>query len=212
MGTIRYEALAALSSQLQTTIPALANRVFAVSREPEENATFPSIGLVPGALTFRRQVSDEVAFDADAGAANSVLEQVGTFDGEVELRVYGKTAPERELYEDQVAHLFLTQTTPGLLVLATAVLTVNALVTTYTAPVSYELLSTEWQDEAVFAKQRYSYIPLTLSMPALVQRGSVYDITTLVLQMTRDLTTAVATVVIDDQVQVNADGTTSPYP
>ena len=78
---------------------------------------------------------------------------------------------------------------------------------TYDAPVAFTLDESEWQDEKVFDKRRYTYLTLDLVLPALVMQ-SVATINEYVLAITSDL----ASDVPDEEVSISEDGDIGPPP
>jgi hypothetical protein len=196
-----------LADYITAQIPSLAAR--AVHAEPEDDATYPSAVVMPRRFVFQPFQEDEVWAPDDS--MERVVE-VGAFEGRVELRLYALSAPQREEYEDKLTALFLSRTdAPGVLVVTCPAVTIAGQVSpptevsTYDAPVAFTLDDTEWEDEKVFDKRRYTYLTLGLNLPALLLQ-SVYTIEEYVLAINHDL----ASDIPDEEVQITEEGDVSP--
>ena len=211
---VRYAALSALGTAIVAAVPALGGRVVLVHAEAEDDARFPSVALVPsGPFPFTSEVEDEYGTDATiiTGATSAQLLRVGMHTGTVQLQVFGQAAVEREEYGERLLAMFYSA--QGSLTLDATGLRVNGqdLVPAFAVPVTFDLTSDEWKDEMVFAKERFSFVELELTYPAmLLLQSGVYTITQLVHQYTADL--AATTPAIDEAFTVASDGTLTPYP
>jgi hypothetical protein len=200
---LRHQACQVLADYITARIPSLAAR--AVHAEPEDDATYPSAVVMPRRFSFVAFQSDEVNAPEDS---LELVTEVGAFEGSVDLRLYALSAPQREEYEDKLVALFLERDgAPGVLVVTCPAVTIAGSVSpplevsTYDAPVAFTLDESEWNDEKVFDKRRYTYLTLGLVLPALLLQH-VATIEEYVLAITNDL----ASDVPDEEVQITEDG------
>lgn len=210
MSRLRYQACQVLADHIAANIPAFAGgKARAVHAEPEDDATYPSVVVMPRRFAFQSFQEDEVHAPA---ASTELVTEVGAFEGSVDLRLYALSAPQREEYEDKLTALFLQREgAPGVLVLVCPAVTIAGQVSpptelsTYDAPVAFALDESEWHEEKVFDKRRYTYLTLDVVLPALV-RQSVYTIEEYVLAINHDLSSAAP----DEAVQITEDGELAP--
>lgn len=172
MSLVKRAACDALAQFIQTQIPELAGSVFALWSDEEAEAVYPSVALVPGKLVLNPWQEDEVD---DTDPEVLVLE-VGDFEGDVELRVYAKSAPERERIGQLVQDLwFQREGAPGVLVTQTAPvpLNVSGTQTATIAPAlaAFTIDDETWQEERVFSKKRFDFMTVGLQLPCLVARA-----------------------------------------
>jgi hypothetical protein len=206
--SLKYEACAALAAVLDD-ISGLAGKVHAGSGEPDHRATFPCVTLTPRNFSFEPWQENEVAVDTTV-AGNDQLMEVGNLIGKVEVSISTRAPAERETYEDMVLNAFMQRVgAPGTLVVTCSNVTVAGVATGYDAPITFCLDSADWQDEMVFDKKRGSFMDLEVVIPVLVLRTAVYDIDTLTIALTHDLTSDDPVVV--GEIAVDEDGITSIY-
>lgn len=210
MSRLKYQACSVLAAYIAAHIPAFAGgKARAAHAEPEDDATYPSVVVMPRKFVFQPFQEDEVWSPADS--TERVVE-VGALEGRVELRLYALSGPQRDEYEDKLTALFLERdNTPGVLVVTCPAVTIAGSisppteVSTYDAPVAFTLDDVEWEEEKVWDKRRYSYLTLGLNLPALLLQR-VYTIEEYVLAINNDLTSDVP----DEEVQITEDGEVSP--
>lgn len=160
----------AIASYLASNVTGLADRVSAVQEGPEKIAEFPSVALLPSTFVFNPSDYDEVYNNDDAGDLPLVID-VGEFEGLLELQLYAKSKPERELYEQRIMDLFLSQEgSPGTLFITLPTLTINGVVTLYEPEIKVRLDNEEWNEEMSFEAKRYSFLDLQVAFPALTSR------------------------------------------
>lgn len=161
----------AIANYLAENVTGLSGRVSAVQEGPEKIAEFPSVALLPAAFKF--EPSDPDFVDGDDDSDNPLVIDVGEFEGIAELQLYAKSKPERELYEQRIMDLFLSQQdSPGTLFVDLASLTIGGLVTLYAPTVKVRLENAEWSEEFSFESKRYSFLDLAFAFPALVARDA----------------------------------------
>ncbi len=157
--------------------------------------------------------------DRSFGPRTAIFE-VGTWVGFVELRLGEKTPRKRYTLEFALEQVFLGNANgtapdakdiagdnymrPGVILIDVP--------DCDNARCAFELDNGEWDDEKVFANEWYSSLRIRASIPALVRAKGVPDMDTIILSLTEDLDTAVASINSEDieSVQVLEDGTTTP--
>ena len=173
----------------------------AVAADSEEPTKYPSLRILPQKMTYQPFQATEI----DATLPNSVLLDVGCFEGMYELRVSARTKAERETIEDLVTNVLLSSPlAPGVIAAQTRPVTVGGWITTHQALVSFTAEDLDWREELVFSKRRYSFIDLNAWYPALVMRSGVFNIEQLILAFSADLTSN--NPAIDEAISVNQDG------
>ena len=210
MSRLKYQACSVLAAYIAAHIPAFAGgKARAAHAEPEDDAQYPSVVVLPRRFSFQPFQEDEV--HAPELGTERVVE-VGAFEGAVDLRLYALSGPQRDEYEDKLTALFLERDdSPGVLVVTCPAVTIAGSVSpptevsTYDAPVAFTLDDTEWNEEKVFDKRHYTYLTLGLNLPALLLQH-VYTIEEYVLAINHDL----ASDVPDEQVQITEDGDLEP--
>jgi hypothetical protein len=175
-----------------------------------QDMEYPSIAIVPMAFTFAEPLQEDEVEDVQP---YTLLVNVGDFEGSVEVRVAANSAFEREEIEQRILELMLsTEFAPGYLGIETDPVRLGGVQYLHRALASFELAREQWREEMVFSNERYSYLTLDTTFPALVSRGSaqqpIYTIETLVLAINHDL----ASDVPDEQRQVHQDGSITVYP
>lgn len=209
MATTNLKRIASqtFAAWLEGKVPELAGHIHTVAEGPTEDAAFPCASLISNILTFEPFPTGEVVWfqappEPDDGKA---VMNVGEFTGSYELRIYAKSVSEREALEDKVLHALMAEPMrPGVVALQTPTLTVNSLVTLYSAPVAFMLDKAQWNEEFAFENRRFSFIDLDVEFPALVLRDA-YTITQLVIAINENLESDEP----DEQFQINDDGTTT---
>lgn len=130
--------------------------------------------------------------------------EVGDLTGQIELVLGATNQAQREDIEDRILEELWRQTDAngnprrGVLVVQLDGFTVGSALNLAPVPVAYVLGKETWDEEQVFERKRFSSLVLDVDMPALVTRTGTYDMTTLVLSLTNDLSSSVPT----DEVQV----------
>jgi hypothetical protein len=157
-------ALKALADYIVAYVPQL-DMVHVGHADPEDLDGTPCASLIPSRTMFDAHLGVDEIEDAATGAS---LLDVGVWEGTVELRVSGKNQPQREQLETAITNLFMSRARRGTLVVTTPQLIVNNILTVYQAPVAFSLMGSNWEEEAVWEKKRYSYITLQFSYPALI--------------------------------------------
>jgi hypothetical protein len=195
-------AMEALKASIEDAIPGL--HVHTRQQGPDRKVEFPCLTLLPRSFTFDPFQEDEVS----SPTSDKALVDVGVFKGRVEMRLMVRNEGEQEEYEDALIDLFLSQEgRPGVLVAQTEPLLLRGVPTLHEAPVAFVLSDAEWNEEMVFDKQRFTYLDLDVVYPALVLREERYDITSLRLAFTEDLTSEDPTT---EDVTVTEDGGVEP--
>lgn len=185
-----------VAAYLANNVVGLAGRVTAVQEGPEKISEFPSVALLPSLFTFNACDPDMVSGDDDTDSP--LVIDVGEFEGMVEMQLYAKSKPERELFEQRILDLFLSQEgSPGTLYVQCPTLTINGQVTLYGPEVKVRLDNAEWLEEFSFEARRYSFLDITYAFPALTARD-VPSIDTLILALTDDLGAREDVIVNDD--------------
>lgn len=201
----------AVAAYLGANITGLSGKVSAVQEGPEKVADFPSVCLLPSAFTFTPAEYNEVYYADDPDLASPgvddgiVVLDVGEFEGLLELQLYAKSKPERELYEQRILDFFLSQEgSPGVLFITIPTLTINSYVSLYAPTVKVRLDDMEWMEEFAFDSKRYSFLDITIGFPALTTRAA-NTIETLQVAINHDLDSDVPL----DTVTVEEDGSVS---
>jgi hypothetical protein len=185
MAGIKRTTLDTLKTRLES-ISGLSGKVFVAQQGPEKTVTYPSVVIIPQAFTFEPETAEDVWWDAvtDDG---KVLQEVGTFDGLLEIQLYTNSAPQREQFEEAILQAFLsTPGAPGTICLNTPTLTVNGLVSLYSAPILYRLDDEDWREEFAFESRRFSFLDVVVSFPALTVRDA-YTLDSLRVAITENL-------------------------
>lgn len=202
---IKLEAARAIAAVLDAAIPELTGRCDAAHADEEEQADFPSLRVIPRRFTF--QASDEEIIELDdATLWDKALCNIGDFEGQFEIRIYSEYAHKRAELEAKVLEVFFAnEGAPGLFA-KTAPVKLRGEQTLYEAPVAVHLDSTEWDEELVFAKKRYSFLLADAQFPALALRDEV---------TTDILISEIATDLAEDapleQVRITEEGELKPY-
>lgn len=202
---ITYVALKVLATHITTQIPALAGHVHVGAADPEDLQGKPCVVLTPQAMSFVPHLGvDEVSVQG----SDTALLDVGEFEGTIEIQLTHKTQAQREELETRLLNLFLSKAHRGSLTLVTPNLNVGDIATLYQAPVSFDLLSSTWNDELVWEKKRMSFMVLTMHLPALIAESGVYTIEEYHTALTSDLVSV--TPVVEDSIETDEDGNIGP--
>jgi hypothetical protein len=189
---IKYAALDTFARYVKTEI-GLESKVF-FSEEAE--VKYPSLAVVSRAFTFMpwQAVERNLPYtDPDYSATDSLYE-VGGFEGELELRLYARSAPEREDWTQRLVNLFMKdEGRPGIVILFTPDVVIEDRNTLFAAPCSFILEDEEWRDEAVFTDKRYTYATIQAAFPALISKPAA-NIETLYLAWSDNLAATVGDV------------------
>ncbi len=185
----------------------------------DEHACFPHL-VVRHQGTYEFQAFEEDEMWATDGThltqPNVRAVQVGDLSGQIEIRLGTTNQPLREKLEDRILHAFLASQNyqgfgrPGVHVEQLDAFVVNERLNLAQVPVGYAVTTEAWIEEMVFEKKRFSSLMLDVDMPAIVIRTDVYDIDTLVLAITDDLTSE-DPALSDVQLSVSEDGEITPY-
>ncbi len=203
---IKMAACQAIARRIGEAIPELLETSKASWDDQEEIAVFPSVRVLPRRMEFVPFQEDEIDDEDAPDLANTMLAQVGEFEGDVEIRLHFDNRSQRSRLEDQVLDLFMeTEGAVGTLPVETTPIVIKGRQTLYPAPVGCSLDTAEWQEELVFDKKRFSYITTIINFPALIARdATVIDSLRLAIQY--DLTATVA----DEVKEIQEDGTMLP--
>lgn len=170
MATTNIKRLAAdlLANYLSTSIPGLTGKVSAVTAGPEVTLPCLAVRIIPDSLTFEPTNADELYFDDVTDDQKLVLD-VGQWTGRFTIELYANNPPERERYEQAIIDLFTaTEWAPGTLYLDTPTLTIMNYVSLYAAQLKIRLEEETWMDEMAFESKRYSFLEVSVDLPALV--------------------------------------------
>jgi hypothetical protein len=209
VSVVRDAALQALRQVVVTAAAGLVDpqHVFAEDAEPDVRACYPNVAIdTQGSFTFDPFDADEV----DASAPTTVTVHVGDFVGQVRIRVGSESKTERRKIGEAILQVFLnTPGKSGVLVVQLTGLVVGGVTLAAQVPVAFRLGDTMWDEEMVFDRKRFQNLVLDVELPALVTWTDTYDINSMVLAFTEDLTSATPDTV---QVAVTADGDLEAYP
>ncbi len=202
MAVIRTHTMSALISVIEAAVPALRGKICKMG-EPNQPREWPTLQILPIRFKYYPMQSHE---HKELGA-HRLVEDVGRHEGTIQLRL-GATNPQaRWDLEDEILDIFTSQEgRPGVLL--------TTIEEVHDAVVAWELDTDEWENEMVFTKKFFSIMTVTVQIPALVVRGSVYTIEHLRFALTEDLETeytdlpagSIETVTIDE------DGGLTQYP
>lgn len=207
MATINLKRVVstAIANYLAANVTGLSGLVSDKKEGPDKQTAFPSAALETDSFRFVPEDPDEVYWDEDTDDGKLVL-SVGEFEGSGEIRLYCKTVPERELYEQRILDLFLSQQgSPGTLYITTPQLTVNGYVALHTVEIKVRLESEEWQEEFAFENRRYSFMDISFAYPALTTRdaATIESIQLALAGLTGDA---------DETIAIDEDGTVTEAP
>lgn len=188
-----------LASYIVTQIPELAGKVSAVADGPEKMAPCLAVKILPDDFSFEPSQGDEVySADPDDG---KVVVDIGNFSGLFTIQLFAVGNSERETYEQKLIDLFLaTEWAPGTIFVNTPDLTVNGYISLYSAELRFRLNSEAWTDEFAFEGKRYSFLDISVDLPALTTY-SANNMELLQLALSK-----VDQLLITDIVEVQPDG------
>jgi hypothetical protein len=202
---LRKESAKALGAFLAELVPSLKARFVVGQPDPEKDATYNGLAILPGRFSFEGQQDEEL----DESQVGTTLVEVGSLSGTVELRIYARTAAERDDLEQQVTEAMLSREgSPGTVVVTLANLSSGGLRWGYEPPCTFALDSVDWEDEFAFDKRRYGFVSLNAWLPVLLTRtgDGATTIDTMILALTDDLTTDNASELVLEAYRVGADG------
>ena len=167
---VKKAAADALGRQIALLVPALADRIQVGQADDETIAQgrYPILAILPGKMKLEPwQEGDE---HEDVDSTRHVMD-VGCWDGTYELRLYAKGPGEREGIEASILEVFgATEGAPGLCTVLMPRLNIGGVGITEPGLAAFVLGDSDWQEEMVFARRRYSFITLDASLPFLVMR------------------------------------------
>lgn len=211
MALVRLEVLKSLAARIATAVPALVGKILSGQQSSGKDQTYPTLTLLPGKMTFEPLQEVEHATIGDPANGNVVF-NVGAHSGPLQMRIVATTVGQRMQLEQDVTNFFMAQERRAGIVI-TEVTTCPDL-SMFLAAFEYD--SDQWIDVDAFDRKLESVVMVNAIIPALVLRANVYEIDSLVLGLTADLTTAFTTDTMIppgvEVVQINDDGTFSPYP
>lgn len=195
---LKQVALDSIASAISAGVGALTGKCAGGEDDEENIATAPCLRVVE-VSGFKYEPFQEATVSAPE-LETWVLNQVGYFQGDVELRLYAQSKAQRNALEESLRQFFLagTEDQPGLLRATTPQLVLGGVTTLATATISCDWTSEDWREEFVFARKRYSFIRATCEWPALIVRTGIPTIQQLQLQIafSLDATSAEETTVI----------------
>jgi hypothetical protein len=197
---------AALESLQQALIPAVGDTVPVLvgAQDYEQEIAYPSVALVPRVFKFSAYNDEEL----DSTLTDRTLVCVGCFEGDVEIRVASLGTTDREDIQEAIWQAFNAQEMRvGVLVTQTNPVLVSGTQFLHQATIAAVLEdgegAVEWREEMVFQSERYTFITVAVSYPALVVRAA-YNMDHLRVAFTEDLTSV--TPVIEEEREINQDG------
>lgn len=194
-GIIRIEALGRLARAIEACVPELKGQICAGPAEAPHRLSFPSLSINP----VRFQYFPDQARVWCSPSASRVVLDVGRVEGTVQLRLGTTTAKQRYALEQAILEkiFWSDPDRPGV--------AVYTLSNAHDAVVAYELDENTWQNEKAFDKQWYSVMAMSLQLPALVEKGGVYNVEEVRLTLTDDLTAPIASVPANSKETVSVD-------
>lgn len=197
-----------LASYIVTKIPELAGKVSAETEDPTKMAPCLAVKVLPDEFSFEPSQADEVySADPDDG---KVVADVGLFSGLFIIQLFAVGKDERGKYEQKLLDMFMsTEWAPGTVFVNTPNLTVNGYASLYSAELRIRLDSEDWSDEFAFEAKRYSFLEVSVDLPALTTYNAA-TLTSLQVAMS-DVDAEIYTVADIDpdyRVEVQEDGTT----
>lgn len=197
-----------LVTYIVAQIPELTGKVSAVADGPEKMAPCLAVKVLPDEFSFEPSQADEVySADPDDG---KVVVDIGYFSGLFSIQLYAVGKEERDTYEQRLMDMFLeTEWAPGTIYVNTPNLTVNGYASLYSAQLRMRLDSEDWSEEFAFEAKRYSFLDISVELPALTTINAA-NLTS--LQLALEDTDAEIFTVDDvdsgDRVEILEDGTT----
>lgn len=199
---MRYTVCKLLADHISANVPELVGKTLPMPADPDVDATCESAIVIPGDFSFEPSMSsDELTSNEDE---NFAVVDLGAWVGSVEIRILAHSAAEREKLEQKVLNLFVDGRR-GQIVLQTQELKITEFVTTYQAPIAFDLGSNSWNEEMVFDKARYSFTTVKVIYPMLAAWGA-YTIDQMISSLTEDLTTVIASDIPIESKAIDSDG------
>lgn len=210
---VRERVLEILAEYLRTILAGdiPAEDVIVEDAGAERPACFPSL-VVRQSGTFSFQAWDD---DEVWTTATTQTVQVGDLSGKIEMVLGATTRKSRAAIEDKVLAAFYGNVDDtaahrgGVLVLQMDQFTVGGVANLAQIPIAYVLGDDTWNEEMVFERKRFSSMVVEVDLPCLVTRTPVYDLDTLALAITKDLTSTDP--VVDETVAIDEDGDVLPF-
>lgn len=194
MSAIRTHAIRLLRDLIAYYVPELKGKICAGPAESPKMRQWPHLSITPIKFVY---YPDQASEHKELGSTRVIM-NVGRFEGTVQLRLGAATTDKRADLEEKVLSVFLrTPGHPGILFAEVPAV--------HDAIVAWELLDDAWQDEMAFEKKWFSILTVTMQLPALVTRDSVYTIDDLRTSLTEDLTTDAADLPASDVETVKID-------
>lgn len=195
---LKQVALDAIANAISGGISALSGRCAGGEDDEENVAALPCLRVVE-VSGFKYEPFQESTISAPELEA-WVLNKVGYFTGDVELRLYASSKAQRNALEESLRQLFLagTEDQPGLLRVTTPQLVLGGVTTLATTTIACDWTSEDWREEFVFSRKRYTFVRCSCEWPALIVRTGIPTIQQLQLQIafSLDATSAEETTVI----------------
>jgi hypothetical protein len=198
----------ALASYIVTKIPELTGKVSAETEDPGKMAPCLAVKVLPDEFSFEPSQADEV-YEADPDDGKVVVD-VGAFSGIFTIQLFAVGKEERGKYEQKLMDMFLaTEWAPGTIFVNTPNLTVNGYASLYSAELRIRLDSEDWSDEFAFEAKRYSFLEVSVDLPALTTYSAA-NLTSLQLALSDIDADIYAVEDVDPayRVEIQEDGTT----
>jgi hypothetical protein len=223
VSALRYAAAAALGAALEASSPTLAGAVEVLQRPPTEAADYPRLAILPERFKFDPhpdlELEDEDGEPVMVNDGADAVVHVGSLEGSVRLWVGARYPVQREEIEDAVLAAFCgDDRAPGRLLVTLSGLVIGGFPIAETYDVAFHFEDTEWREELVFSQRRWSFTEVSVDVPVLVLRKDAHVVTDLVLAITSDLDTPIASdadlanLPELEQFEVAEDGSLTPYP
>lgn len=172
MSLVKRAVCKALAQHFADNVTGLATKTLGSAAAWEQPKQFPSLAVLPDRFEFEAWQEEEL----DDSWEDKLLVSVGTFRGNVELRLSHTTDYQRAELEDAVlSQFFATEGLPGCIRVETEPLTVGG-VDIGVVETSFTLADEAWRDEFAFTANRYAWLTCEVEYPVLVMRESIYAI------------------------------------
>ena len=208
MSIVKQAAIVALADHFKGVFGPEMPDIYANAVDPDKGDCFPSLVISSiGPFSFEPFDPDELDT-----TPSTVTIHLGYWTGKFQLQLGAKSAKLRaELGDRILTEFYKSPGRSGVLVLQLTGFEVGGIPFAPQLPIGYQLGQDSWEDEMVFERKRYENLDVEVEIPALVTWNNTYDINTLVLSFTNDLTTDVADL-DKEQVQVTDTGDLEEYP
>lgn len=182
---LKTVALESIAAAIAAGIPSLPCEA---GEDDEESTATPPCLRVVELGGFRYEALQEAVISAPE-AETWMLNKVGYFAGDVELRIYAHSKPERDDLEEAVRQFFLAgvEDQPGLLRATTPQLVIGGVTTLAATTIACDLDNEDWREEFVFSRKRYSFVRVSCEWPALLVRTGIPTIQEFHLQLADSL-------------------------